>query len=157
MKAQFTAEMGVSSAFTTLKVKRVMISPVRDSAHWETLAKSNLTPMLVIEGRAATYNVSAHRATLTEVEAEYPSNIILFLQGDDEETVSRNAKILLERAINVLMGLRTGFDGTDGKRLEFQPIPNRAEIFPVPLTDCTSKWSCVAILNYTFGKLSRGR
>ena len=158
LKTQLTTAMGAGGSYTTLIVKRVMISPVRDTVHWEQLAKAGTSPLIIIDGRIVRYAMGAHPVALTNLEAEYTSFLIAFVMGNDEESVSRDAKILAERMMAVLIDSWTAFTSTNGRRLEFQPIPSRCEIYPTPLSDdCASKWAGLAILSFTFGKISRGR
>lgn len=158
LKTQLLSAMGAGGSYTSLIVKRVIVSPVRDTAHWETLAQAGVSPLLVIDGRSARFAMAAHPVALTNLEAEYSSFIIPFVLGNDEESVSRDVKILTERVMETMIDSWSAFTSTNGRRLEFQPIPNRVDIYPTPLTGCSSKWAGLAVLGFTFGKISsRGR
>lgn len=157
LKAQFLAQMGPTSSYTSLKVRKVVISILRDQARWEKIASESGLPLLIIEGSNARFNLTAHPATFEALDAEYQNAIIAFVDGDDEEQAARNAKIMLKRMAKVLISLRTGFDGSDGERLEFQPVPVRGDPYVIPKQNSEGSWAGVAILSYTVGNISRGR
>ena len=145
---QFSAAMGLSSSYTTLKAKDVVARAMRDVMQWEAWESAGTLPIIIIESNDGRYSAGPHGGGQARANTEFAYVVICLLQGF-EATVERDAKIMMKRCIKTLMGIRTNITATDGETIECIPKPRASSIVIHPRVCDNGKYFAYSMVGFS--------
>lgn len=103
LKALFLAQMGATSAYTTLKLRQVLKLSFWNAAEYYTWAANELLPMLIVEGYGGRPSTKEHGwgDGRRHIQIDYHYTMTVVAMGEREQVVE-DIKILVGRVLKVL-------------------------------------------------------